>query len=463
MTMGALSQVATAVDGRLNGPDREYDSVSTDTRKLAPGQLFVALRGERFDASTFVAEAASRGAAGAVVEQIADVDLSQIEVPDSRLALGAMAREWRQQFELPLIGITGSNGKTTVKELTAAIMRAVCPGEEEVLATQGNLNNDIGLPLTLLGLRAQHCAAVIEMGANHPGEIAVLADIAMPNVAIISNAARAHLEGFGSLEDVARTKGELLDVLRAGETAVLNRDDRFFADWSERASAAHVVSFGLTAEADYHAVDVVQEMQSGRPVYRFVLVSPEAKYEVVLPMVGQHNILNALAAAAAATAAGATPAQVCAGLQNSRNVPGRLRAFQAAGGAMIYDDSYNANPDSVMAAIAFLSQQPGDTLLVLGDMGELGPDAAELHRRVGERARTAGIGKLLCVGDLSRETAKGFGESAEWYADVDALEEVLQDKLQVGRNVLFKASRFMGLDRLVARIEQDAAESGVRG
>jgi UDP-N-acetylmuramoyl-tripeptide--D-alanyl-D-alanine ligase len=465
MTLSTLSGVAEAVGGRLEGADRSFESISTDTRTIGPGQLFFALRGERFDAADFVAEAASRGAAGAVVERIAPAGLSQVEVGDSRLALGALARKWREKMGIPVIGITGSNGKTTVKELTASIMRSAMKeyGDDVVLATRGNLNNDIGLPLTLLSLRDYHQAAVVEMGANHPGDIAVLADIAEVNVAVITNAARAHLEGFGSLEDVARTKGELLDSLAAGDTAVLHRDDPFFAVWAERIGPARLVSFGLSADADYRAVNVRQSFKDGGQVFEFELVSPAGTIEVILPLAGKHNVVNALAAAAAAMAAGAGLKDVRAGLEASRNVPGRLRAFRAATGAMIYDDSYNANPDSVTAAIALLEELDGEPWLVLGDMGELGPDAAALHFGMGELARDAGIRRLYCVGELSRETAAGFGKDARWFASVQELAETLRKECLDGRNILIKGSRFMGLDQLVRLIEADVTGAGDNG
>lgn len=461
MSMGTLSGAAKAVDGRLVGADGSFESVSTDTRTIGPGQLFFALRGERFNASDFVADAASRGAAGAVVEKIASVDIPQIEVGDSRHALGALARKWRQNFSIPFVGITGSNGKTTIKELTASIMRASLGQGDVVLATAGNLNNDIGMPLTLLSLRDSHQAAVIEMGANHPGDIALLANIAAVNVAIISNAARAHLEGFGSIEDVARTKGELLDSLGKDGIAVLNRDDAFFADWVARAASAQVRSFGLSPAADYRAENLRQVIRGGKPVFEFDLVTPDGSIAVVLPLVGKHNVLNALAAAAAAMAAGAKLEDVREGLANSRNVPGRLRAFRAATGAMIYDDTYNANPDSVAAAITFLGGLEGEPWLVLGDMGELGPDAAVLHQSIGKLAKDAGVCEFFCVGELARHAADGYGKGARWVASISELEQVLPAELTAGRNVLIKGSRFMGLDRLVRQIEVATAENGV--
>ena len=458
--MGTLAGVAKDVGGDLHGPDKPYHSVSTDTRTIGPGQLFFALRGERFDAADFVADAAARGAAGAVVEKLAEADLSQVRVGDSRLALGALARSWRQNFSIPLIGMTGSNGKTTVKELTAAIMRAhfAEAGDDVVLATQGNLNNDIGVPLTLLGLRDYHQAGVIEMGANHPGDIAVLADIAQVNVAIITNAARAHLEGFGSIEEVAQTKGEILDSLGANDTAVLNRDDRFFEQWVARIGNAKLNSFGMSPEADFQAENVRWVSHTDHATFEFDMRTPLGEIGISLPLAGRHNVMNALAAAAATTAAGATLEQVRNGLAGTRNVAGRLRAFRCARGAMIYDDSYNANPDSVAAAIAFLEDLPGEPWLVLGDMGELGPDAAALHRSMGELAHSAGIRELFCVGELSRETAAGFGRGARWFESIESLGEALLPELQEGRNVLIKASRFMELDRLVRQIEAAGGE-----
>lgn len=462
MSMGTLAGVAADVGGRLEGPDRPFDSVSTDTRTIGPGQLFFALRGERFDAGQFVADAADRGATGAVVERIAAIDFSQVEVGDSRLALGVLARKWRQHFDIPVIGITGSNGKTTVRELTAVIMRAALTehGDDVVHVTRGNLNNDIGLPLTLLGLRDHHQAAIIEMGANHPGEIALLADIAAVNIAVITNAARAHLEGFGSIEEVARTKGELLDSLVASGTAVLNRDDVFFDEWSERIGDKRLQSFGLATDADFRAEDIHLHNADGHPAFEFKLVTPIGATDVALPLAGQHNVTNALAAAAAAVSAGATLDNVRAGLAASNNVPGRLHAFRSLQGAMIFDDSYNANPDSVSAAIAFLGGLDGEPWMVLGDMGELGPDAPSLHRGMGELARDAGICGLFCVGELSREAAEGFGNGAQWFPTVDELDEALQGELTAGRNILIKGSRFMGLDQVVSRIKPAERKAG---
>ena len=453
--MGTLAQVADVTGGQLFGTDQGFSAVSTDTRTLNPGDLFFALKGERFDASDFVATALQRGAAGAVVEKLAPVELSQVEVENSLHALGTVAREWRNEFAIPLIGITGSNGKTTIKELTAAIMRAAFPAPDasSVLATQGNFNNEIGLPLTLFQLRTSHKAAVIEMGASKKGDIAILAAIALPQVAVISNAARAHLEGFGSVADVAATKGEILDGLDAEGTAVLNHGDAFFAEWSQRAIPAQVTSFGESPLADFHAKDITTVNRDGTVGFEFDLVCPLGTTRMYLPLAGQHNVLNALAAAAAATAAGADLHAVRVGLAHCANVPGRLRTIALTSGATIFDDSYNANPDSVAAAIRFLASLDGANVLVLGDMGELGPDAEDLHRDIGVLAHEQGVEALYCIGELGRAMAEGFGRQAQWFADQDALFAALKSELQPGRNVLIKASRFMALDQLVKRLE----------
>ena len=455
MTMLTLAEAATAMHGELQGEDVSFAAVSTDTRTLRHGELFIALRGERFDAREFVADAARLGAAGAVVEETSPAEIPQIHVPDSRVALADLARAWRRRFDIPLIGITGSNGKTTVKELTAAILRArfAADGAKAVMATQGNLNNEIGVPLTLLRLRASHKAAVVEMGANQPNDIELLAAIAEMNIAIITCAARAHLEGFGTLQEVARTKGQLVENLPDDAVAVLNRDDQYFEYWWKNAAPARRLSFGMHAEADYRAADVKPFTRGAAAGFEFTLLSPEGSTNIVLPLAGEHNIMNALAAAAATLAAGATLDDVRTGLANSSNVAGRLRSFTHPSGAVIYDDSYNANPDSVGAAIQLLAGLPDDACLVLGDMGELGDDALEQHKAIGAQARAAGVQSLMCTGELSRATAAGFGTGARWFASTEELGDVLVGELREGMNVLVKASRFMGLDELVKRIE----------
>ncbi len=450
MSMGTLAMVATELGGQLIGADRAFESVSTDTRSLSQGQLFFALPGERYDATQFVAEAASRGAAGVVVERQCDCELPQVRVTDTRKALGKLARAWRNGFTLPVIAVTGSNGKTTVREMIAAIMRAEhSVAYDSILATQGNLNNDIGLPLTVLELREHHRAAVLEMGANHPGEIATLANIAGPQIGVITNAAPAHLEGLGSIADVAVTKGELLDELPQSGTAVLNCDDAFFDYWDKRRQVRNRSSFGVASIADYRAENIRARMEAGEPSLQFTLHCPDGAIDLCIAMAGRHNVLNALAAAAAAQSAGASIGAIADGLAAVVNVAGRLRPLQSGSGTMIYDDSYNANPASVSAAIEFLAGVAAPRWLVFGDMGELGDSGEILHREIGAAAREAGIDRLFCIGALSKATAEAFGPDAEWHETLNGLWASLQNQLPPRLNILIKGSRFMGLDRLV--------------
>jgi UDP-N-acetylmuramoyl-tripeptide--D-alanyl-D-alanine ligase len=453
MIMGRLSMVAEAVGGTLHGADAEFDAVNTDTRSIEPGQLFFALRGASNDGNAFVTDAARLGAAGAVVEVVQDASLPQVQVSDTRLALGRLARSWRARFAIPLIGITGSNGKTTVKEMTAAIMRAALGADaadpDPVLMTWGNLNNEIGLPRTLLYLNAAHKAAVIEMGAAKRGDIAYLAVIAAPTVAVVTNAARAHLQGFGSVEEVAATKGEIYEALPESGIAIINRDDRFYPSWWDQNAGRRRVSFGLHPDATVRATGVREANTAEGAELRFMLRTPAGDMAVRLQMAGRHNVLNALAAAAASMAAGATLEAVAAGLATMRNVPGRLRRVPVAGGITLYDDTYNANPGSVRAAIAFLENLPGERWLVLGDMAELGPDSASMHREIGEAARQSGIVRLYCTGAQSQVTAESFGANGHWRASVPEIVAALEQDLRPGVTVLVKGSRSMGMERVV--------------
>jgi UDP-N-acetylmuramoyl-tripeptide--D-alanyl-D-alanine ligase len=431
MSMGTLTMVADAVNGTLVGADHAFESVSTDTRTLQPGQLFFALQGERFDAAEFVHQASRLGAAGAVVAQRQSCDLPQVEVTDTRSALGRLAKKWRARFVIPVIAVTGSNGKTTVKEMIAGILRAHVGDEAALLVTAGNLNNEIGLPLTVLRLRDRHRIAVLEMGASHRGEIAYLADIAAPGIGVVTNAGIAHLEGFGGKANIAASKGELFESLSNDGVAIINRDDEFFTFWRDLCGHADTRTFGLSDSADFRAADI---------------------REVV-----DDTVRNALAAAAAATAAGATWEAVQQGLAAVSNVAGRMRAATAAGGMTIFDDSYNANPGSVRAAIEFLSQRDGEQWLVLGDMAELGPSSAELHRAVGEQAKKAGIARLFCLGQQARESAEAFGAGAASFASIDELSEAIKAEQQPGIVLLVKGSRCMGLEKLVATLQQEGA------
>jgi len=447
-----LAAVAREASGRLVGADRSFGLVSTDTRSLVPGALFVAIPGDRFDGNDFVPEAQAKGAAGALVSRLAASELPQIEVRDSRRALGAMAHAWRASFSIPIVAVTGSSGKTTVKELVAAILgvsRSIC-------VTQGNLNNDIGVPLTLMRLTDEHDAAVIELGANHLGEIDYLASLAQPTVGIITNAAAAHLEGFGSREGVCQGKGELLDHLPRAGTAVLNADDRFRSDWVARSRCEFTVTFGYAANADCRVLGEPHFMATGSEFRMRLPDGDEA--DVWLPLLGRQNVANALAAAAAAQAVGASTEDIVAGLARAAPVRGRLRAVPGHQGATIIDDSYNANPGSVRAALDHLARLSGLRILVFGNMAELGPTALELHREIGEYARGR-CDQLIAIGELAGEAAHAFGAAGQRVADIDAARAALEPLLDVDVTVLVKGSRVMGLDRLVKTLEANGARA----
>ena len=447
--MSTLTAAADSMHGKLHGADRSFNGVSTDTRSLKQGELFIALQGPNFDGCDYVDQARDKGAAGAVVPRYVDADISQIAVDDSRRALGELGAAWRQQLSPVVVGVTGSNGKTTLKELTAACLATAAP----TLATHGNLNNDIGMPLMLTRIEDHHRFAVIEMGANHVGEIAYLTALARPDIVVITNAGAAHLEGFGSLDGVARGKGEILCGESRPKVAILNADDRYFDYWSKLVEDIQLLTFGIEADADVYARNIV-----ARAGYSsFDLYLPGGEVGVTLPLSGLHNVRNACAAAAIAAAAGIDIADIKSGLESVQPVEGRLRRLAGINGATIYDDSYNANPLSVVAAAEFLASLPGDNVLVLGDMGELGDDAVKLHAETGAQVREAGISRLLAAGDLSRNTVEGFGDGASWHADVDELAAGLASELREGVNVLVKGSRFMRMERVVEALRDPQA------
>jgi len=440
-----LADFAVACGGRLEGADRSYSAVSTDTRTLAAGDLFVALRGPRFNGHEFVKSAAAAGAAGALVDTQQAVPLAQIVVADTQSAFARAASRWRAQFDIPLVAVAGSNGKTTVKEMLAAILGRM----GRCLATRGNLNNHIGVPLTLFGLGPEHRCAVVEMGANRPGEVAALVSLAHPTIGLITNAGAEHLEGFGSLEGAARAEGEMVEGLDPSGVAILNADDAFITLWRGLTSS-RVVTFGLAGPADFTARDVATEIDAGAFRTRFTLESPVGRVAVALRLAGRHNVANALAAAAGATAAGATLEQVREGLGAMRAVEGRLQLKRAVHGAWLIDDSYNANPSSVQAGIEVLAALDGSKWLVLGEMAELGEFARESHEQIGAFARERGIERLFGVGSLAQLAVERFGTGAEWFADAQALERTLERILTPEVRVLVKGSHVNRLDRVVA-------------
>ncbi len=443
----SLSGFAHACGGLLAGADAPYTEVVSDSRTLQPGQLFVALKGPNFNGRDFLAAALAAGAAGAVVDAAQAVALPQIVVGDTQAALTRAASAWRADFAGPLIGVAGSNGKTTTKEMIAAILAE----SGSCLATRGNLNNHIGVPLTLLRLTPEHRFAVIEMGANHAGEVAALVEVARPSIGLITNAGAEHLEGFGSLEAVARAEGEMVAGLPPTATAVINADDEFAGLWRSL-TRAQVVTFGVRERAAFHASEVRAELNAAGFRTRFRLDSPAGNTDIGLALGGAHNISNALAAAAAAASAGATLAQIAAGLATMRAVAGRLQFKRAMSGAWLIDDSYNANPSSMRAAIEVLGSLEGRRWLALGDMAELGEFAPAAHAEIGEFARAAGIERLYATGELMRRAVDSFGAGAQWFANTGALTQVLSRALEsAGPQVrlLIKGSRFNRLERLV--------------
>lgn len=448
MTTLTLKHLAQVSGGSLVGGDATFDGVSTDSRSLPSGALFVALRGPNFDGHEFVAAAIERGAAGALVEREVTLPLPQVVVNDSLKALSQLAHARRRQFDIPVVGITGSNGKTTTKEMIGAILSRLGP----CLVTQGNLNNHIGVPLTLMRLSETHRTAVIEMGANHQGEIAALAAIAEPTVGIVTNAGEAHLEGFGGLDGVAKGKGELFRALPENGTAAINADDTYLSFWRTSTRAKRVFTFGLAADADFSARNVRAHADATGVRFEFDMTTPAGLQSCSLALAGTHNLRNALGAAAAAFAAGASLADIAHGLASMKPVPGRLNLMPALHGAFLLDDSYNANPGSLRAGIDTLLSLPGEHWLVLGDMLELGVDAEQLHASMGVYAHTAGVGRLFAIGSRARFAADAFGVNAEWFDNIDALIARVRDSLQGNVTVLIKGSRGARMERVTTAL-----------
>jgi UDP-N-acetylmuramoyl-tripeptide--D-alanyl-D-alanine ligase len=449
--MMSLVEAAAVLHGRQSGADARFGGVSTDTRTIARGDLFVALRGERFDGHAFLATAAAAGAAGALVDerQAPALPLPAVVVADTRRALGELARHWRLRFAPVLIAVAGSNGKTTVKEMLAAILRCHA-GEGAVLATTGNLNNDIGVPLTLLRMRHEHRWCAIELGMNHKGETAALAAIARPTVALVNNAQREHLEFMHSVEEVAAENAAVYDALPADGIAVVNADDAHAAFFRRAAGARRIVDFGLAPGAAVGGACTLHPLSSGLRVR-----IGGAEVPVVLAIPGLHNVLNALAAAACAHAAGVGLAAIAEGLGAFRPYAGRLQVKRARSGATVIDDTYNANPDSVRAAIDVLAACLAPTALVLGDMGEVGAQGEEFHREVGAYACTKKISGLYAIGAATKHAVAAFGKGARHFESVDELVSSIE-----GNSILVKGSRFMKMERIVAALTGAAAPGG---
>ncbi len=440
-----LGEFAHACGGRLFGADRTYTAVSTDTRTLAAGELFVALHGPNFNGNEFVEAAARAGAAGAVVDAQLAAPIAQIVVPNTQKALEKASHEWRESFAIPLVGVAGSNGKTTVKEMIATILAQA----GTCLATRGNLNNHIGVPLTLFRLDGEQKFAVVEMGANAPGEVALLVEIGRPTVGLITNAGAEHLEGFGSLEGAARAEGEMVAGLAPAATAVINADDEFAGMWRAM-TRAKITTFGLTAGADFTAADVRTGIDADGFITRFTLGCPLGRAPIALKLAGRHNVINALGAAAAAAAAGVTLDHIVAGLGAVQAVKGRLQLKKSRHGAVLIDDTYNANPSSVHAGIDVLEQiEGGRKWLVFGQMGELGEFSPDAHTEVGSFARAHGVERLFAVGNDAQLTVKSFGAGAEWFADTTTLSQAVDAELAPDVRLLVKGSRSNRLEKVI--------------
>lgn len=450
MIHATLQQLQQAIPGSELRGDATFTGLSTDSRQIAAGNCFVALRGEHFDAHQFLMQVQEAGAAAMVVEHVPEgLTCPVLIVPDTKQALLAIGRFWRQQFSIPVIGVTGSNGKTTVKEMIASILAAAV-GAEHMLATKGNLNNEIGVPLTVLRFTNEVKAAVVELGMNHPGEIAAISATALPTVALVNNAQREHQEFMQTVEAVAIENGQVIRALPVDGIAVFPAQDTYTAIWQNFVAelpGRKAITFGLSTAADVYADVEVLAFGSQLQIH-----AQGQSVKVTLAAAGQHNVLNALAASACCLAAGISLSVIAQGLENFSPVAGRLQPKQAVAGARVIDDTYNANPDSVRAAIDVLAAQVENTSLVLGDMGEVGADGAAFHREIGEYAKQRGVRSLYTLGQLAEASSTAFGEGAQHFSELESLLVALQEKQSAGNTILVKGSRFMKMERVVGHL-----------
>ena len=441
-----LSEIALATKGQLIGADVEIKSVGTDSRAIQSQQLFVALKGENFDGHDYAVQSLQQGAAAVLVS--ANVASPAVLVKDTRLALGDLAAHWRHKFSMPVVAITGSNGKTTVKEMLAAILRATTGADEKVLATQGNLNNDIGLPLTMLNLNQGHEFAVLEMGMNHRGEIRYLTHLANPNVALVNNAGSAHIGELGSYEAIAEAKGEIFEGLTETGVAIINADDVFADLWKKISSKNKQMTFGLNGKSDVSARYHLNAMNSD-----VEMITPVGNVDFNLPVPGEHNVRNALAAATAAIALNVPLNKIAQGLSSFAGVKGRLQPKSGFAGARVIDDTYNANPLSMKAAIDVLAANQGQRIFVMGDMAELGDDAAKMHAEIGAYAKAANVETFYALGKLTPQAVSAFGASAQYFESVEGLVDALKKQMNSNVTVLVKGSRSARMERVVDLIQ----------
>jgi len=479
-----LSEIAVCVQGKLIGDDVMVSSVSIDTRAIKPGQLYVAIKGHNFDGNEFVDKAELAGAAAAIVHEGVKSTIPHIVVDDTHLALAELAGAWRKKAIVSVVGITGSNGKTTVKEMVAAILSV----NGNTLFTQGNLNNDIGVPLTLLRLNEQHRYAVIEMGANHPGEIEYTSKYVQADVAIITNVGAAHIEGFGSVEGVAKAKGEIIQTLKQDGVAVLNRDDDYFNYWKSVAGTRKIISFGLDRSATVTAHSVKTEIIDHEFATTFELVTTAGELTVKLKLAGRHNVVNALAATAACLALDIDLQQIKQGLESVKPVTGRLQPMVSRLGNIVIDDTYNANSASLKAGLDVLANCAGEHCLqdvgvgkgrehdcmdaggratqgavaeerklwlVLGAFGELGPDSPKIHEEMGALIKSSGVVRLLAIGSDARNTVKVFGKGATFFDNQDDLIDVLKHELKGDEAILIKGSRTQCMENVAAALVEN--------
>ena len=433
----SLDDIAQVLSGKRVGENVTVTGLSTDTRTINGGELFVALKGPNFDGHDYIKTAMDKGAAACLVQN--EVDTNVVVTTDTHQALGLLAKAWRKQFKKTVFAITGSNGKTTVKEMIASIIRQ----EQSVMATHGNLNNDIGVPLTLFRLNDSYDAAVIEMGANHLNEISYLTGITSPDIAIVTNIGPAHLEGFGSIENTAKAKAEIFQGLSKSGTAIINADDDFYEEFKEACKQYSVISFGM------NDADVTCQSKSSAEGSLLKVSTPKGGCEIKLKLLGSHNVMNALTAIAASIAANISLKQITKGLESLTPVNGRLQMKQGLNNSLVIDDTYNANPSSLIAALNVLQSFSGKHLLALGDMGELGDKAEALHIDAGAYAKKSGVDSLYSFGKLAAKAAKEFGGKGFCYDKHEDMIEALRDELSQDVTLLVKGSRSMHMENIV--------------
>lgn len=442
-----LSEIAKIINGKLQGTDVSVSSFNTNSRELMPGEVFIALRGEQFDGHDFLQSACEKKAAAVITSMPSSFPVPSIQVENTRIALGQIAAHHRQQFQLPLIAVTGSCGKTTTKTMIASILSHMGP----TLAPIKSFNNDVGVPVTLLQLTENHNYAVIEMGANHLREIAYLSQLARQNVALITNVAPAHLEGFGTLQGVATAKGEIYEALTEDGIAILNSDDKFVEYW-QRIIKCKSLTFGIKHKADVTAKNITLDRE-GHP--SFEVHYPDGTLSITLPLLGIHNVMNALAATTASFAVGASASAIKKGLTQVHPVSKRLVKYKGLSGSLIIDDTYNANPLSVSAALQMLAHGKGEKIFVFGDMAELGHQSEKLHEEIGRQAKDLGIDKLYACGKLSHLTVEAFGDKGIHFKDQSSLIEALKPALHADATVLIKGSRSSRMENVVQAIIQE--------